>query len=100
MIRLGEVNIFDESPEYDVVMIECSGEGLIALNGLVSSSLINSDTYPEYHPHATIAHVKKGMGRAHIGAMEFNGLEAQIDSLMFSAQDGRQTAIPLYGVEL
>jgi len=100
LVHLGKVNIFDESSNYDVVTIECSGEGLIALNDLVSSSFINSDTHPEYHPHATVAYVKKGMGRAHIGSSEFEGLEARIDRLTFSAKDGRETAVPLYGVEL
>jgi 2'-5' RNA ligase len=83
---------------YDVVKIDVESQALRDLNAAISQAFEVTDTYPEYHPHVTIAYVKKGMGRAHIGEDDFAGLDVPIDRLIFSSKMGRQTIIPLAGV--
>jgi 2'-5' RNA ligase len=51
-----------ENEKFDVVKFDVDGKELRALNEIFSK-LPNHDQYPEYHPHMTLAYVRKGMGR-------------------------------------
>jgi 2'-5' RNA ligase len=98
-ITLGKVDIF-EKDLYDVVMVEITDNGLLALHEALLADLPNEETYPKYHPHVTVAYVKKGMGLAHVGAEDFAGLKIVVDRVTFTARSRRETTIPLYGVQL
>ncbi len=58
------ISIF-ENEKFDVVKFDVDGKELRALNELFSK-LPNHDEYPEYHPHMTLAYVRKGMGKRYI----------------------------------
>lgn len=60
MVEIRGINIF-ENDEYDVVKFDVDGKELRELNQ-VFSKLPNEDEHPEYHPHMTLAYVKKGHG--------------------------------------
>ena len=96
-VTLGKSGIF-EKDDCDVVILGVTGGGLAQLHDLASQLPSVPDTYPEYHPHVTVAYVKKGMGRAHIGNADFNGQIVKIDRVTFSRRDGRDVVIPLHGV--
>ncbi len=98
-IELRQVHLF-EKEVYDVVMIEVVETGLTALHEALLQDLPNEETYPEYHPHVTVAYVTKGMGQAHIGATDFDGLNIHVDRVTFAAKDRHKTVLPLYGVQL
>lgn len=67
-IRLGHVGIFEDHPEFDVVMITVESQGLAKLN-LELTKLPNEETFPTYHPHVTIAYVKKGTAKKYLGTV-------------------------------
>ncbi len=98
-IELRQVYLF-EKDLYDVVMIEVAETGLTMLHQAFMTDLPNEETYPEYHPHITLAYVTKGMGQAHIGAADFDGFKIYVDRVTFGSKDRHKTIIPLYQVQL
>lgn len=97
-VTLGRVALFSK-PACDVVKIDVSGDGLLALNAALSA-LPNSNQYPTYQPHLTIAYVKPGIGLVFEDAANFEGLTFKVDRVRFSAATGRTTVLPLYGVQV
>jgi hypothetical protein len=69
-ILIGPVTLF-ENEKFDVVKFDVDGEGLRELNRRISE-LPNGDTYPEYHPHMTVAYVTKGTCNELIGKPLFD----------------------------
>lgn len=59
-VFLGVVSLFTTNPEFDVVKLDVESPVLHELNRRVSEAVPHEDTYPEYHPHLTLAYVQKG----------------------------------------
>lgn len=98
-VRLGKVGVF-EKDTYDVVMVESAGDGLIALRAALQADLPNDETYPIFQPHVTLAYVKRGFGRGHVGAADFAGISFNVDRVSFRPVTGYSRTIPLFGVTL
>jgi len=62
-VQITEIDIF-ENPEYDVVKynVPVTPE-LQAYRDMFIESFPNTQTFPDYHPHMTIAYVKPGTGK-------------------------------------
>jgi len=58
-VELSGISHF-ESKEYDVVKFDCKSEVLNKLNKFLIEHFPVVNNFPEYHPHMTIAYVKKG----------------------------------------
>ena len=63
-IHLTNPSLF-KNDDYDVLKFDANGNGLLDANR-VFMKLPNSNEYPKYHPHMTIAYLKKGMGDKYI----------------------------------
>ncbi len=98
-VRLGKTSIFPngESNSGDVVKVDVDSPDLHRLNAKIAGALPNSDTHPEYKPHATIAYVKPGLGKKYVGDASLEGQTATIDRVAFSDKSGKVTEIPLTG---
>lgn len=59
-VQIGKVSLFSDKPEYDVVKLEVTSLGLRALHARVKGGVPNTETYPTYNPHCTVAYVRKG----------------------------------------
>jgi 2'-5' RNA ligase len=97
-VRLGKVSVFPASPDRpgsDVVKLDVESADLHRLNGRVAAAVPHTDTYPEYHPHVTLAYVKPGLGQKYAGRADLEGREATIDRVRFSDRHGRCTDLPL-----
>lgn len=94
-LKFGNITKFDSHPDYDVLKIDVKGDKLMMLNKMISSSLDNTDTHPDYHPHATIAFVQKGSCDHLIDNDFFDKLSDKVDTLHFSAKDGNTHPIYL-----
>lgn len=57
-ITLNNISIFSNS-DYDVLKFDAAGVGLKEANELLMK-LPNSNDYPNYHPHMTVAYLNKG----------------------------------------
>jgi len=81
-VKMGKTSLFSND-KYDVLKVDVHGPQLHALNADLSK-LPNSNSYPEYKPHATIAYLKKGEGKAYEGDTRFEGKELTFDSVTHS----------------
>lgn len=93
-LTFGETGYF-AGDEYDVLFVEVDSPELVELNALISEGLSVTDTYPEYHPHATIAYLKSGLGARYAGNTEFVGKTAVINQVLFSPADGEKQVLDL-----
>lgn len=62
--KLYNASKFD-NPKYDVLKFDVKGKGLVDANSILSK-LPHTTEYPEYHPHSTIAYLKKGTADKYI----------------------------------
>ena len=67
-VNIKGISVF-ENEEFDVVKFDVNSEVLTKLNAIMKQ-LPNTSTFPDYHPHITIAYVKKGEGRKYIRPFE------------------------------
>jgi hypothetical protein len=64
-VKISGVSLF-ENPEFDVVKLEVVKTPILEEVNKKLSELPNSNQFPEYKPHITIAYVKKGLGQKYI----------------------------------
>lgn len=75
---MGKASIFD-NPQYDVLKFDINDTTgvLTELNAILRGQYENTNSYPNYHPHATIAYIKKGEGQKYADLI--NGSDVQMD---------------------
>lgn len=93
-VELGLVTSFS-TPEYDVLKISVFSPTLDAMHYLIERSLPNSNTFPTYQPHITIAYLKKGTARKYIGSDFFRGKYFTTQDVTFINNKGVRHTIPL-----
>lgn len=72
-VMINTISIFPagEEKEYDVVKYDVPvTPELRQYHDLVAKTFPNTQTYPEYHPHMTIAYVKNGEGKKYEGKVK------------------------------
>jgi len=94
--KLGKVSLFEnENRPYDVVKIDVEGPDIHRLNAELKKLPYKSD-FPDYHPHVTLAYVKKGTGKKYVGAKSvLTGKTITFDTLKFSDAERNKTDLPL-----
>ena len=58
-----------ENDEYDVLKIDIVSSDLRKLNKAVNDKFEITTSYPDYHPHATVAYLKKGKGKDYLAKL-------------------------------
>ena len=85
-VSIAGIGIF-ENEAFDVVKLNVVPDGgLQRLHDMISE-LPNSDQYPEYKPHITIAYVNKGCGRKYEDP-SFSKEVSDISEICYSMPDG------------
>lgn len=95
---LGKIGCFVSNDDFDVVIVKIDSPDLAKLHQKIADELHVEETHKEYHPHATIAYVKKGNARKHAGNDIFQGKKITFDKVVF--KDGvseEETIIKLNG---
>ncbi len=72
-IKLGSVSLFETDPSFDVLKIDIISPELHKLNSLFKSNSKFHSDFPDYHPHLTLAYLKKGKGKSYLGLNKFEG---------------------------
>jgi GGDEF domain-containing protein/2'-5' RNA ligase len=100
-VKLGATSIFPDSQSGsgDVVKIDVDSPDLHRLNKIIKDAVPTTDTHPTYQPHVTIAYVKPGLGAKYSGNKSLAGTKVQIDKIVFSGKDGKDTEIQLKGAQ-
>ena len=83
-----------ENDKYDVLKFDIKGDQLSELNTKLKQFPFTSD-FPDYHPHMTVAYIKKGMGKKY--ADQFKGKEYQISPshAVYSMANGEKHKIEI-----
>ncbi|MGE0463431.1 MAG: 2'-5' RNA ligase family protein [Vicinamibacterales bacterium] len=96
-VRFGKTSLF-ENEDADVVKVDIDSPDLRRVREAIRAVVdAPGDTHPTYVPHATIAYVKPGRGRAYAGRTDLQGQTATIDRIVFSTRDRQTLEIPLAG---
>jgi 2'-5' RNA ligase len=91
---LHNVSIF-ENDKYDVLKFDVDGNNLHETNDELKKYPYTSD-YPDYHPHLTIAYLKKGKGNEYVGKLKKLGsFELTPTHSVYSESDGTKTKIKI-----
>jgi 2'-5' RNA ligase len=91
-----------ENPEFDVLKYDVgypdrAGAFLHQCNQRLKT-LPNTQKYPDYHPHMTIAYLKPGKGKEYMEMFKKNSMEefiTQPTHIIFSQPDGSKTKISI-----
>lgn len=94
-VTLGDISLFDEDDEFDVIKTEIHCNDMLVLHSTLLNNCHYTLTHPEYIPHATIAFAKKGTSDYLIGNQTFRGLSFVVDYVTFSGSDGIKRKIML-----
>jgi len=91
---LGTTSLFTTNPDFDVLKLDVSGDGLKKLNSLLKK-LPHTNRFPIYKPHVTIAYLKKGKGVLYDKKEKFKGMTLKANKVIFSSHNGKKTEIKL-----
>jgi len=94
-IRLGRISIFDTNDKFDVVKIEVESKMLREVHNRLKGTLTNSEPYPVYRPHITIAYTKKGRYKKLIGNPHFDKRRWEVKEVFFSTKEGKKKKMGL-----
>lgn len=84
-----------ENEKFDVLKFDVSGDNLHESNAELSK-FPHTTSFPDYHPHLTIAYLKPGMGEKYVNMLkkaEVSGYELVPKYAVFSEPDGTKTQI-------
>jgi len=79
-IELSGLSLF-ENEKYDVIKIDIKSDKLHAFNSDFDQ-LPNTNQFPDYIPHITLAYVKKGMGKKYISGMSGKDIMITIKEML------------------
>lgn len=98
-MTLTTVSVFPDSGKgFDVLKADVESEDLVAIHEKLGS-LPHTDTHPEYHPHATIARVRPGLGAKYAARFGRLDVECVTHKLHFGGRSGgARGTLPLDGV--
>ena len=93
-LTLRDIELFDNAPNYDVLIVRVESPDLIDMNQAISK-LPHTDTHPTYQPHATLAYLKKGLSDKWVGSADFNGETFTEKMIRFTSSSGANSDISL-----
>lgn len=94
-VQLKEISLF-ENENFDVLKFDVSDEYLKIVNDVVSKQFPNTQTFPDYHAHCTIAYLKPGTGKNYVKQLE-QPIDIFIDKWVYSQSNGRKISIDTEG---
>jgi hypothetical protein len=94
-VLFGSIGIFEDHPDFDIVMINVTSEDLTKMN-LSLAKLPNEETFPNYKPHVTIAYVKKGTAKKYEGIQLEIPTELFLDEAIYSMPNGQKISLELH----
>ena len=82
--------------EYDVLKFDIKGTNLHECNEALAA-LPHTNSFPDYHPHMTIAYIKKGLGEKYVKMLESIEFEVVPADIIYSTPQGDKIRMPLNG---
>lgn len=92
--KLTDITIFEnDDAEYDVVKFDVKAKKLEEFRKEVEKKFPNTQTFDEYHPHATLAYVKKGKGKKYTKKLKDVNIEFKYG--VYSVENCEKTFVTL-----
>jgi len=85
-IKLNNVSLF-ENDKYDVLKFDVVEPVLNKVNKNLTK-FPHTTSFPDYHPHATIAYIKKGKGKKYVGKFKNMNIDVSPSEIVYSKTDG------------
>lgn len=87
-ITLNNISLF-ENEDFDVVKFDIEDcEYLYDINKKICEEFPYTTDYPDYHPHSTIAYVKKGMGSKYVDLFKGEEVKVKPNMIVYSRANG------------
>lgn len=86
------VSLFEN--DYDVLKFDVEGKNLKECNEELKKLPYTSD-YPDYHPHLTIAYIKKGKGKKYINMLKNKKYKIDPLYIIYSYSNGKKDKIEI-----
>lgn len=93
--RIGSLSLFEHDNQ-DVLKFDIESQHLTRLNERLGL-LPNYDKFSTYHPHMTVAYVRKGTGQKYVVPSRVTGRQLVFSDIVYSTTEGEKTSIPLNG---
>ena len=81
-----------KNPGHDVLKYDIESEDLILLNRLFRQ-LEHTNSFPEYHPHATIAYMRTGYSEGYINPTRLDGITLSSNEIIMSTPSGQRNTV-------
>jgi hypothetical protein len=85
-LTLSNPSLF-ENKDYDVLKFDVENPVILEINADLSK-LPHTTNFPDYHPHATIGYLKKGMGQKYVDLFSSQEYKVMPSSIVYSKPDG------------
>lgn len=83
-----------ENDKYDVLKFDIKGDQLSEVNAKLKEFPFTSD-FPDYHPHMTVAYIKKGMGKKYADLFKGKEYWPSPSHAVYSMPNGEKHKIPV-----
>lgn len=96
-VELKKITIFEQD-KYDVVKFDIIGDSKKELSNVNKElkKLPHTSAFPDYHPHCTIAYVKKGKGKDYIQTLSKDeSIVINCDTVLYSDADNKEVKYKL-----
>lgn len=90
-VEFNNISLF-ENEKFDVLKFDINDEYLKIVNSIVESKFPNTQSFPEYHPHCTIAYLKPGTGKKYVTELN-EKVEMYITNWVYSQSNSRKISI-------
>lgn len=80
--------------EYDVLKFDIEGVNLHECNEALAE-LPHTNSFPDYHPHMTIAYIKKGLGEKYTKMLEDSAFDLVPTRIIYSTPEGDKITMPI-----
>lgn len=92
-IYVKNISLF-ENKEYDVVKMDIKSKDLKKMNKKLRNNFEYTSDHPEYHPHLTLAYIKKGKGKKYT-IENIKKIKLEPDKYVYSSPEFKKTTIDI-----
>lgn len=90
-IRVSGMSLFEN--ETDVLKLDVKVTAGLKLLRDSCMKLPNTQTFPDFKPHITIAYLKKGTGKKYLPSFKFDEFALEVDDIVYSYADRTEEKI-------
>lgn len=91
IVNFDSITLF-ENENFDVLKFDLDPTQLSIINEVVDNTFPNTQSFPDYHPHCTIAYLNSGSGKQYI-MEQVEGISLQVTKWVYSKANGKKLAI-------